>query len=97
MQQLIQKILIAEEWKKRRNLLPTYVSSFSEAAKAENKNREEEEILKNEKMMELINKKKNYCKILKEDQNKALKEKEDKLKKQEELKKKKFEKEKRNK
>ena len=60
-------IKLTEEWKKRRNLLPTYVSSFSEAAKAENKNREEEEILKNEKMMELINKKKNYCKILKEE------------------------------
>ena len=32
-------IKLTEEWKKRRNLLPTYVSSFSEAAKAENKNR----------------------------------------------------------
>ena len=59
------KIKLTEEWKKRRNLLPTYVSSFSEAAKAEMKSKEEKEILKEEKKLEYINKKKDFCKSLK--------------------------------
>ena len=61
------KIKLTEEWKQRKNLLPTYVSSFSEAAKAETKNKEDEEILKTEKILELINKKKKYCKNIKEE------------------------------
>ena len=55
------------EWKKRRNMLSKFVSSFSEAAMTENKNREEEEILKNEKRLDLLNKKKQYGKTLKEE------------------------------
>ena len=66
------KIKLTEEWKKRKNLLPTYVCSFSEAAKAETKNKEEEEILKTEKIMELINKKKKYCKNIKEEKQPSI-------------------------
>ena len=56
-----------EEWKKRRNLLSKYVSSFSEAAISETKYKEEEKILKNERLLDLINKKKNFSKLLKEE------------------------------
>ena len=56
-----------EEWKKRRNLLSKYVSSFSEAAVSETKYKEEEKILKNERLLDLINKKKNFSKLLKEE------------------------------
>ena len=59
------KIKLTEEWKRRRNLLPTYISSFSEAAKAEMKTKEEKEILREEKKLEYINKKKDFCKNLK--------------------------------
>jgi len=56
-----------EEWKKRRNLLSKYVSSFSEAAISETKYKEEEKILKSERILDLINKKKNFGKLLKEE------------------------------
>ena len=63
-----EKILkLNEEWKKRRNLLPTFVSSFSEAALLETKKSEEEEILKGERKINLIKLKKNFCKQLKEE------------------------------
>ena len=66
------KIKLTEEWKQRKNLLPTYVCSFSEAAKAETKNKEDEEILKTEKILELINKKKKYCKNIKEEKQPSI-------------------------
>ena len=63
-----EKILkLNEEWKKRRNLLPTFVSSFSVAALLETKKSEEEEILKGERKINLIKLKKNFCKQLKEE------------------------------
>ena len=66
------KIKLTEEWKQRKNLLPTYVCSFSEAAKAETKNKEDEEILKTEKVLELINKKKKYSKNIKEEKQPSI-------------------------
>ena len=60
-------IKLNEEWKKRRNLLPTFISSFSEAALLETKKSEEEEILKGERKINLIKLKKEFCKQLKEE------------------------------
>ena len=56
-----------EEWRKRKNLLSKYVSSFSEAAIVENKKKEEEDILRNERVLDLINKRKLFGKTLKEE------------------------------
>ena len=66
------KIKLTEEWRKRRNLLPTYISCFSETAKVETKNKEKEEILKTEKRLALIDKKKKYCKNIKEEKQPSI-------------------------
>ena len=67
------------EWKERKNLLPTYVSSFSEAANIENKKLEEEELLKEERIHTLIQLKKDFSNQIKEEKqppiNKKLKQK----------------------
>ena len=70
-------IKFKEDWKKRKSALSKYVSSFSEAAANEVKNKEEEEekILKSERIMDLIKRKKNYSKILKEEKQPAINEK----------------------
>ena len=65
-----------EDWKKRKSVLSKYVSSFSEAAVNEVKKKEEEEkILKIERIADLINKKKNYSKNLKEEKKPPISEK----------------------
>ena len=67
------------EWKERKGLLPTYVSSFSEAASNEAKKLEEEEILKGERIQTLIKLKKDFSNQIKEEKqppiNKKLKQK----------------------
>ena len=65
-----------EDWKKRKSVLSKYISSFSEAAVNEVKKKEEEEkILKIERIADLINKKKNYSKNLKEEKKPPISEK----------------------
>ena len=67
------------EWKERKGLLPTYVSSFSEAATLETKKLEEEELLKEERIQTLIKLKKEFSNQIKEEKqppiNKKLKQK----------------------
>ena len=60
-------IKLNEEWKKRRNLLSKYVSSFSEAAIGETKYKEEEKILRSERILDLFNRKKKFGQLLKEE------------------------------
>ena len=65
-----------EDWKKRKSVLSKYISSFSEATVNEVKKKEEEEkILKIERIADLINKKKNYSKNLKEEKKPPISEK----------------------
>ena len=67
------------EWKERKGLLPTYISSFSEAANIEIKKLEEEELLKEERVQTLIKLKKEFSNQIKEEKqppiNKKLKQK----------------------
>ena len=67
------------EWKERKGLLPTYVSSFSEAANIETKNLEEEEILKGERLQTLMKLKIEFSNQIKDEKqppiNKKLKQK----------------------
>ena len=67
------------EWKERKGLLPTYVSSFSEAANIETKKLEEDELLKEERIQTLIKLKKEFSNQIKEEKqphiNKKLKQK----------------------
>ena len=67
------------EWKERKGLLPTYISSFSEAANLETKKLEEEEFLKGERIQTLIKLKKEFSNQIKEEKqppiNKKLKQK----------------------
>ena len=55
------------EWKERKGLLPTYISSFSEAANIEIKKLEEEELLKEERVQTLIKLKKEFSNQIKEE------------------------------
>ena len=67
------------EWKKRKSLLPTYVSSFSEAANIETKKLEKEEVLKGERLQTLIKLKIEFSNQIKDEKqppiNKKLKQK----------------------
>ena len=68
---------LLNEWRERKNLLPTYVSCFSEAANIETKKLEEEELLKEERIQTLIKLKKDFSNQIKEEKqppiNKKLK------------------------
>jgi hypothetical protein len=67
------------EWRERKGLLPTYKSSFSEAAYDEAKKLEEEEIMRGERIQTLIKLRKDFSNQIKEEKqppiNKKLKQK----------------------
>ena len=58
---------LLNEWKERKGLLPSYISSFSEAANIEIKKIEEEEIQKGEKIQALIKLRKDFSNQIKEE------------------------------